>query len=236
MDVGARTHVGKVRSNNEDGFLIRDGLLAVADGMGGHQAGEVASETAMAVLRDYDFSGDSAAEQLRSAVHAAHARVVDLANRRADLNGMGTTLTAALIAPRSVHVAHVGDSRLYLWRPDALRLLTTDHSVAEELVRAGEIDAATARRHPGRHVLTRAIGATKQLDVDLATYETNDDDGFVLCTDGLSALVTDEEILQTVNEHTDVQQAADALVRLALRRGGDDNVTVIVARRQGVDR
>ncbi|HLT58793.1 MAG: Stp1/IreP family PP2C-type Ser/Thr phosphatase [Limnochordales bacterium] len=230
MEVGARTHVGKVRPTNEDGYLIRDGLLAVADGMGGHRAGEVASGTALAVLREYPFGRGQPAAELAAAVQAAHARVRELAHRDADLRGMGTTLTAALVAGGRLHVAHVGDSRLYLWRDGRLHQLTADHSVAAELARAGHIDEATARRHPHRHVLTRALGIDAELEVDLAEVPLEPGDGLLLCTDGLSSLADDGEMLGVLEKAATAQAAADALVELALARGGTDNVTVVVAR------
>lgn len=230
MEVGARTHVGKVRPTNEDGYLIRDGLLAVADGMGGHRAGEVASGTALAVLREYPFGSGDPAAQLEAAVQAAHARVRELAGADPSLSGMGTTLTAALVAEGRVVVAHVGDSRLYLWREGELRQITADHSMAAELLRAGQIDEAAARSHPHRHMLTRAVGALEELRVDLSEFPLETGDGLLLCTDGLSSLVDEDDMLRVLREQPTAQAAADALVELALARGGTDNVTVVVAR------
>jgi len=230
VDVGARTHVGKVRRNNEDGYLIRGGLLAVADGMGGHLAGEIASGTALMVLRDYPFGSGEPAAELEEAMRAAHARVRQLAAEEPSMAGMGTTLTVALLRPGRVHVGHVGDSRLYLWRRGELRQMTADHSVAAELLRAGQIDEAAARVHPHRHVLTRAIGALPELEVDLIEFPLEPGDGLLLCTDGLSCLVDEEDMLRVLAEHPTAQAAADALVQLALARGGIDNVTVVVAR------
>jgi len=143
---------------------------------------------------------------------------------------MGTTLTVALLRPGRVHVGHVGDSRLYLWRRGELRQMTADHSVAAELLRAGQIDEAAARVHPHRHVLTRAIGALPELEVDLIEFPLEPGDGLLLCTDGLSCLVDEEDMLRVLAEHPTAQAAADALVQLALARGGIDNVTVVVAR------
>ncbi len=230
MEVGASTHVGKVRRNNEDGYLIRGGLLAVADGMGGHRAGEIASGTVLTVLSEYSFGCGEPAAELAGALQAAHARVRRLAAEDASMAGMGTTLTAALLCPGRVHVAHVGDSRLYLWRRGELRQMTADHSVAAELVRAGQIDEATARVHPHRNVLTRAVGAMPELEIDLIDFPLEPGDGLLLCTDGLCALVDDEDMLRVLAEHATAQAAADALVELALARGGIDNVTVVVAR------
>ncbi|MBO8142238.1 MAG: Stp1/IreP family PP2C-type Ser/Thr phosphatase [Firmicutes bacterium] len=229
MKVGARTHAGKVRPNNEDGYLIRDRLLAVADGMGGHKAGEVASAVALEVMGEYPFSQGQPESDLRRAVQAAHERVRELASQDPAMAGMGTTLTAALIGPDRVFVAHVGDSRLYRWRAGELKLMTEDHSLAAELLRAGRIDEETARRHPHRHALTRAVGIGHSLAVDVGSFPIEPGDGLLLCTDGLSALVDDEDILRILQAEPSAQAAADALVDLALARGGVDNVTVVVA-------
>lgn len=271
--MGAATHVGKVRDNNEDGYLVRGNLLAVADGMGGHNAGEIASETVLAVLRDYPFTAElvstsagapaptsatgidmeaaaepgaeisvespgrhaSPAEQLGDAVRAAHEQLLTMADADPTLTGMGTTLTVALLHRDTIHVAHVGDSRLYIFRDEALWPVTEDHSVAAELLRAGEIDEETARRHPLRNAVTRALGAgdARELRVDLLSVPRRPGDGLLLCTDGLNALVSDEEILGVLQEHSNAQAAVDALVALALDRGGVDNVTVVLALPEG---
>jgi len=244
LQVGAATHVGKVRENNEDGFLVRGNLLAVADGMGGHSAGEIASGTALAVLKDYPFSphalglddaggavGSAPGQELLAAVKLAHETLLAMSRSDPALAGMGTTLTAALVQPDTIHVAHVGDSRLYLVRDGRIHVVTQDHSVVAELVRAGQIDEETARRHPLRHVVTRALGAAMdaELPIDLLTLERRPGDGLLLCTDGLNALVSDEEIMEILHEEPDAQKAADALIALALERGGIDNVTVVLA-------
>lgn len=265
MHVGAATHVGKVRVNNEDGYLVRGSLLAVADGMGGHNAGEVASQTALAVLRDYPFTVDivstsmnavasatatdmeaaaesvaelvndnivpTAAGQLENAVRAAHEKLLAMADADPTLSGMGTTLTAALLQRDTIHVAHVGDSRLYLFRNETLWPVTDDHSVVAELLRAGQIDEEAARRHPLRNAVTRALGAgdVRELAVDVLSIPRRPGDGLLLCTDGLSALVSDGEISTVLQEHSDPQSAVDALIGLALDRGGVDNITVVVA-------
>lgn len=264
MHVGATTHVGKVRDKNEDGYLVRGNLLAVADGMGGHNAGEIASGTVLAVLRDYPFNDDvisgpvgactsasgtdretakelaaveetakpvDAATQLHAAVRSAHERLLAMIEVNPALSGMGTTLTAALLERDTIHVAHVGDSRLYILRDGELSLVTKDHSVAAELLRAGEIDEEAARRHPLRHAVTRALGAGAhdELQIDVHSVERRPGDGLLLCTDGLNALVDDTDILRVLQEQADVQDAVNALVALALERGGVDNVTVVLA-------
>lgn len=233
MYVGIQSHVGHVRSNNEDAYFVRPPLLAVADGMGGHDAGEVASATAVATLARCTWNEASPEElstALLNSVKAAQRKIEAVSTEDASLRGMGTTLTAAFFGGEHIHIAHIGDSRAYLWRGGALRLLTTDHSVAGELVRAGQLDEKDAARHPQRHVLTRAVTAGVPPEVDMIRTERRPDDTLLLCTDGLNAHVADEEIAAVLASRRDPQVAADELVRLALERGGSDNVTVIVAR------
>lgn len=233
MYVGIKSHVGHVRSNNEDAYFVRPPLLAVADGMGGHDAGEVASAAAVAALAQCTWTETDPgelAERMLHSVRAAQRRIEEASEGNASWRGMGTTLTAAFFGKKHIHIAHIGDSRAYLWREGTLRLLTTDHSVASELVRAGQLNEQDAARHPQRHVLTRAVTAGVAPEVDMIMAERGPDDTLLLCTDGLNAHVTDKEIGAVLASGGAPQAAADELVRLALERGGSDNVTVIVAR------
>lgn len=232
LHVGKKTHVGNVRSNNEDAYFIRWPLLAVADGMGGHKAGELASALALETLAASAWDEPSADTEvrLRSAIEAAHRRIVDAVAADEGLRGMGTTLTAVVVGEQRLYVAHVGDSRAYLWRDNALQLLTTDHSVVAELVKAGQLDAHDASRHPQRHVLTRAVSGAAAPEVDMIIKDVLPGDTVLLCTDGLTAHVADEEIAAVLKAASHAQAAADELVRLALEGGGSDNVTVVVAR------
>lgn len=235
LHVGTRTHVGKIRTNNEDASLIRLPILAVADGMGGHEAGEVASAAALEALEEHVFAdadGVDSEARLRGAVRAAQRRIVAIVDANPKLRRMGTTLTAVLLADDKMYVAHVGDSRAYLWRERSLQLLTTDHSVVAELVKAGQIDKTDAPKHPQRNVLTRAVSAAAVPEVDIITMDRLPGDTLLLCTDGLTVHVTDEEIAAALDSRTDPQRTADELVQLALARGGSDNVTVVVAQAQ----
>jgi protein phosphatase len=232
--VAASTDVGLRRSDNEDRFgLVPElGLYLVADGMGGHSGGEVASqlavEAAMEAVRALEGGTVSLTEKLRQAVEVANRRIHSTAQARRELAGMGTTLVAMLATSQRVALAHVGDSRAYLVRSERIRCLTDDHSLVGELLRRQEIDEDTAREHPHRHVLTRAIGVRRSVQPDLAELTPVPGDLFVMCSDGLTTHVRDEEIAGVVSSASDPQEACDALVECANDRGGEDNITVVV--------
>lgn len=228
MRVGVKTDQGRVRGSNEDAYGILPDLLAVADGMGGVQAGEVASRMVIDALLVYPFI-DGSPEELASAVKEANRAIHEAAHARAEWQGMGTTITAALFSGDRCHVAQVGDSRCYLIRDGAIRRLTNDHSLVGELLRNGTISAQEAMAHPQRNLLTRALGTSDEVEVDLTTVQLLFDDLLVLCTDGLSGVLTDEEILAETLRHAEPQATAEGLVALANARGGPDNVTAVVA-------
>ncbi|NPV91397.1 MAG: Stp1/IreP family PP2C-type Ser/Thr phosphatase [Firmicutes bacterium] len=235
MEVWARTEVGLVRQLNEDSFLVKPerGFLAVADGMGGHQAGEVASQLAVATL-DRVVQGVEDDPQpgltLERAFLEANTEVWRQGQSNPDFYGMGTTLTAVLVGDKSLSAAHVGDSRLYLCREGKLRQLTSDHSVVEELLRSGVISPQAAVNHPFRHILTRALGTEKSVNVDLIEETTMPGDRLMLCSDGLTNLVSDQELEKILGDpdHTP-ESSVDELTELALKRGGHDNITVVIA-------
>jgi protein phosphatase len=235
----AASDVGRRRRINEDRYALAPelGLFLVADGMGGHTAGQVASQLASeAVIRCVRAGADeqsSLAECLREAVFAGNLEVFQTAKERPELSGMGTTLVTVLVAGGRAALAHVGDSRAYLVRHGRIRQLTDDHSLVGELQRRGELSADAARDHPHRHVLTRALGVRRAVQPDLAELELASGDIFVLCTDGLTTHVRDEEIAKAVAGDADPAEAAQALVALANSRGGEDNVTVAIVRCDG---
>jgi serine/threonine protein phosphatase PrpC len=242
LRAGAATDVGLVRANNQDQLLVDDPVFAVADGMGGHAAGEVASRTAVDALQiafhDDDGSDGTGPEAVAEAVRAANRAVWEQAQAHAELRGMGTTLTAIALVPFTpahgaapgrdgLAVANVGDSRTYRLRHGQLEQLTVDHSYVAELVAEGRIDAAEAEFHPQRHVLTRALGVAPDVDVDLMTVDAEPDDRYLLCSDGLSREVTDAQIASVLRRLVDPGDAARELVAEAKRRGGNDNITVV---------
>jgi len=224
----SRTDIGRVRDDNEDAVVGSDQLAAVADGMGGHPRGEVASAVAVSVVQAA-FTGQSLAE-LQAGVRAANRAIWDRAGGSAELEGMGTTICAAgLTADGSLAVVNVGDSRAYVLRDDALTQLTHDHSVTAELVRRGELSEADALDHPHRSVLTRALGVGPDVELDSAAHAVADGERLLLCSDGLFNEVPDQEIAALMAANRDLAATADALVELALSRGGRDNVAVVVA-------
>ena len=237
---GAATDPGRMRDGNEDSYMAAGALAAVADGMGGHRAGEVASATAMEQLRSLPGGGpwlddQAAAEALKRAVAEANRRIRDLAASDKALEGMGTTLTALLEDGDSVHLAHVGDSRAYLLRHGELSSLTEDHTLVAELVRQGRLRPEDAERHPQRNIITRALGVDADVEIDTATYKIVPGDRLLLCTDGLSGVVDQARIRNVLLRTPDPQQAADRLVAMANEAGGPDNITVIVLDADGVD-
>lgn len=224
---GARSDVGLVREHNEDSFLLRTPLFAICDGMGGHAAGEVASSIAVNVIAD---KAPSTADDVRlgAAIEAANQEIIDAPAKGIGKPGMGSTASAILIEGNRMAVAHVGDSRIYLLHHGTLVRITHDHSYVEELVDSGQITADEARTHPSRSVVTRALGSDPDMYADHFSLEISDGDRIILCSDGLSGMVPDDEIESIAVSNVTPQKAADNLVSAALTYGGSDNVTVIV--------
>jgi PPM family protein phosphatase len=223
---GAATDIGRARERNEDSYLAEEPLFAVADGMGGHRAGDVASALALETLQDIAASGDW--DRLVEQVRKANRAVFDRSTGDRELSGMGTTLTAALTQARAVRLVHVGDSRAYLLRDGELRLLTEDHTLVQRMVREGRITAEEAGTHPQRSILTRALGVEEDVPVDEVSVTPRPDDRIVLCTDGLTGMIREASIKEILEGTTDPQEAAEKLVDAANRAGGLDNVTVLV--------
>ncbi|HSK92238.1 MAG TPA: Stp1/IreP family PP2C-type Ser/Thr phosphatase [Euzebyales bacterium] len=230
------THTGRVRPGNEDSYLMGDAVFAVADGMGGHQAGEIASDAALEPLRALDVPSmtDPAevGDALAAAVEQANTLVVERAQADPALEGMGTTLTAVAIREGQLHVAHVGDSRAYLLR-DAERMsqLTTDHTLVERLIQEGRLSRDEAATHPQRNVITRAIGHEATVEVEvLPPITLQEGDQILLCSDGLSGPVDDERIAAILNDNGDGDAAVNALLAQANAAGGPDNITAVLLR------
>jgi len=227
----ARSHTGLLREGNEDSVYAGPRILAVADGMGGHAAGEVASAVAIAALAplDEDVPGNDLLDVLRERAVAANEHLRDMVSGDQALDGMGTTLTAFLFAGNRLGLLHIGDSRAYLLRDGTLAQITHDHTLVQRLVDEGRISEEEASTHPQRSLITRALDGRDGIEPDLSVREVRTGDRYLLCTDGLTGPVGRLETLQEALEIDDPQEACDRLVQLALRGGGPDNVTVIVA-------
>ncbi len=225
--VGSATAVGRVRNHNEDGLIADDklGIFAVADGMGGHRGGEVASKTALDALRKALKSGAEVAD----AVRAANRAVYDRSIKSNDLQGMGTTITVGMLDQSGRgKLAHVGDSRAYLIRDGDFNRITTDHSLMAELIAAGELTEAQAEVDPRRSMITRALGLDLTVEVDVQDLELRAGDRVLFCSDGLTTMMRDPAIADALSQETDPQTAAQRLVDDANRAGGVDNITVVV--------
>jgi protein phosphatase len=231
MSVGAfarASDTGKKRRRNEDSYVVAPPLFAVADGMGGAQAGEVASKLAAAALEETDPGSISGPEKVTSLIQEANRRVYERASSDPATSGMGTTMTVALVESDGVTIGHVGDSRAYLVRDGKLEQLTEDHSLVNELLKSGRLSREEAVMHPQRSVITRAVGTDPDVDVDAFTVSADAGDVFLLCSDGLTDMVGDDDILDVVERHhDDLDRATKALVSAANRGGGEDNITVI---------
>lgn len=227
-----RSDIGIRRSSNEDALLLCETVFAVADGMGGHLAGEVASAAALEPIEALDgevfASSTDAATALANAVTAANTHVMSLATKNPQFRGMGTTLTAVLAEGVRLHVAHVGDSRAYLLRNDTLSQLTIDHTLVQQLIDDGQITAEEAVKHPQRSVITRALGIAPDVEVDTLTVTLAPGDTVLLCSDGLTGVVDDDTIIRTLMSAASPTQAIDTLIATANANGGPDNVTVLV--------
>jgi PPM family protein phosphatase len=245
---GGVTNVGRVRANNEDSFRIVEGLnlFVLSDGMGGEAHGEIASalaveavvkhcletetDPAMTVFGDMPANWSEKTRRLSSAVHLANKSIFDSAQKHPEQHGMGATLTAAWVNDAAISIAHVGDSRAYLLRSGTLQQLTSDHSLVAEQVRRGILTPAEAERSEMQSVLLRALGAHPEIEVDAEEHMLLGRDVLLLCSDGLTRMVTEPEIAGTLQAEPDPTKAAQRLVDLANDQGGADNVTVIVAR------
>jgi serine/threonine protein phosphatase PrpC len=225
--VAGITDPGRKRRRNEDAYVIEPPLFAVADGMGGAQAGEVASRLAAAALKESGVERGGE-ERIVSVIQEANRRIYDRSNADPNASGMGTTMTVALVENGQVAFGHVGDSRAYLIRDGSMEQLTEDHSLVAELMRSGKLSPEEAETHPQRSVITRALGTDPDVDVDTFTIAAETGDVFLLCSDGLTTMVSNETILDLVERNrVSMDKALRALVGAANKGGGEDNITVV---------
>jgi PPM family protein phosphatase len=231
VDSAGVTQTGNVRRSNEDSYLMRSPLFMVADGMGGAQAGEIASRMCAEAFAGADLLRGAPADMLRETIRTANRRILERSRSDPDAAGMGTTVTAAFMGDAgTISFAHVGDSRAYLLRDGSLQRLSDDHSLVGELVRKGELSETDAERHPQRSVITRALGTDESVEVDSFDVRAQDGDLFLLCSDGLNTMVPEPTIADILAGGGDAAKIARDLVRAALAGGGEDNVTAIVFR------
>lgn len=224
------TDVGRQRSSNEDNLFEGAPIFAVADGMGGARAGEVASKMAVEVFAEMGADGERPEQHLEAIAKEANRRIYELAQRDESRAGMGCTLTSAFVGDGEITIGHVGDSRAYRLRGEQLEQLTSDHSLVEELVRQGKLTAEEAEVHPQRSIITRALGPEPEVEVDAFTHSAKPDDVYLLCSDGLTGMVPDARIAEILLARSSLKQAAQDLIAAANENGGRDNITVVLFR------
>jgi PPM family protein phosphatase len=234
VDEAARTDAGRQRHANEDSYYARAPVYAVADGMGGAQAGEVASRIAAEAFDERTGEG-TPEQQLARVATEANRRIFELAQEDSSRSGMGTTLTGLLVDGDEVAIVHVGDSRAYVFRDGELRQLTRDHSLVEELRRQGRLTPEEAEEHPQRSIITRALGPERDVQLDVHTHRARSGDLYLICSDGLTSMVRESRMREILTEHESLPSAVDALVAEANERGGRDNITVVLFRVGGED-
>ena len=236
MKTFSKTDIGMVREVNQDYVFVSDlpvgnlpNLFVVADGMGGHKAGEFASRFTVEVVKEAlaQSSEEGPEAMIRQAITSANRKLLETANQDSRMEGMGTTLVVATVIERTLYLANVGDSRLYLLN-DEIKQVTKDHSLVQEMVRLGGIKQEEAKNHPDKNIITRAIGAKEDVEVDFYEYRLKQGDMILMCTDGLSNMVEDEEMLHIVKGSRDVVEAVEGLIERANQNGGKDNIGIVI--------
>ncbi|MGZ5312763.1 MAG: Stp1/IreP family PP2C-type Ser/Thr phosphatase, partial [Solirubrobacterales bacterium] len=225
-----KTDTGRQRNANEDSYFARAPIFAVADGMGGAQAGEVASSIAARAFEKNLDESKSAERQLKEIAQQANTEIHELAEKDSSRAGMGTTLTTALLRGDEVSIAHVGDSRAYVFRDGELKQLTKDHSLVEELRRQGRLTDEEAEEHPQRSIITRALGPEDKVKIDTLSFAARNDDVFLLCSDGLTTMVGEEQIGEILADAKSLKSAVTKLIEAANSAGGRDNITAVAFR------
>jgi protein phosphatase len=231
VEKAALSDVGRQRQGNEDSYLERSPLFAVADGMGGARAGEVASRIAVEQFdAPEDGADDTPEEQLAEVARGANRKIHRMAQEDSAYAGMGTTFTAALVTGKHIAIGHVGDSRLYRFRDDELERLTHDHSLVEEFVRQGKLTPAEAEVHPQRSIITRALGPEPEVEVDTYTHSGRDGDVYLINSDGLTGMINEQQVAEILRDRESLEDAAEKLIAAANENGGKDNITVVLFR------
>jgi serine/threonine protein phosphatase PrpC len=227
MRVGSKTDKGRIREQNEDTYGFKENIFVVADGMGGHQAGEIASAIAVETILAANIT--TAIElELSQAIQKANDSILAAVSQCPELDGMGTTVAVLVVRTSMVYLAHVGDSRIYHYSERQLVQLTQDHSLVAELVKNGEISASEAKHHPQRNILTQALGSKGEMQIEFQRLACSSGDKFLICSDGLSGMVDEATIATVLELDQEPQVLAEKLVNLANEHGGNDNITVII--------
>jgi protein phosphatase len=228
MKIGTKTDTGKVREQNEDSYGYRDHLFVLADGMGGHQAGEIASAIAVQTILDTQFTGKLPEDTIKEAVFKANQAILHSVEQNPAQYGMGTTIIVLYFVENQAYYTHIGDSRLYRYSKGSFFQLTRDHTLVAELVRSGSLTEAEARNHPQRNVLTQALGAEIMPEIEVNQVLASQGDKFLLCSDGLCGLLEENQMIQEISTEDEPQAIVDRLVTLANDAGGNDNITAIL--------
>jgi len=232
MRYGATSEVGKVRSENQDSYLVinKDGLdiIVVADGMGGHQGGNVASSLAVEGIKEYNFNHNSLKDSIKECIELVNQKIQQEGLAKEEFQGMGTTLTMGVIKDRILIIGHIGDSRAYLFRNGELKQLTDDHSYVGELLRSNLISQEEADNHPKKNLLLKALGVKEEVEVDLFELALESNDLILLCSDGLTNMLSNDKICEILAKDLDLQKKADKMALMANKQGGYDNITVLI--------
>lgn len=242
LDIGMKTDAGRIRDNNQDAYYIpldgEEPLFIIADGMGGHKAGEIASNLAVEIISKNfnsdlnlgDFGEECIKKKIFNSIDEANNKIYNKAKSEEKCSGMGTTVTLAYVTDKNLYIGHVGDSRAYVLSNNKLSQVTEDHSLVEELIKNGSISREEAKYHPQRNIITRAVGTGEKIDIDIIIIPKEETKLFLLCTDGLTNMLDDNEIEEFLINSKNVQRTCEDLVELSNDRGGYDNITVIAVK------
>ena len=231
MEFKSFSSKGNVRQNNEDNYLVRKEpcpVIVVADGMGGHKAGDVASQMAVDLIKEYDFDlNEDILKELEKLINIINDKIIKKGEDNIKYKGMGTTLSLALIYNHKIYIGHIGDSRIYLFRNDKLKKITTDDSLVNELIKNGRLKPSEAFDHPKKHILTQALGIDKNIHIETNKLDLENNDLLLFCTDGLTDMIREEKIEEIISGHVKLDTITKKLGKKALENGGSDNITLV---------
>lgn len=231
MEFKSFSSKGNVRKNNEDNYLLRKDpcpVIVVADGMGGHRAGDVASQMAVDIIKKYEFNlNENILDEINNLINIINKKIIKKGEDNPEYKGMGTTLSLALIYDNKIYIGHIGDSRIYLFREEELKKITTDDSLVNELIESGRLNPNEAFDHPQKHILTQALGIDRDIKIETNEISLKENDLLLFCTDGLTDMIREENIEGIISNHSDLNTITQKLGKKALENGGSDNITLI---------